>query len=347
MKLKLRKLSRVLISLALVVTMAATSVLAVNAASTTTSARIYSNFKKSPAYKNFSEFKNLYVDSNSSIIPGLKNTNVNGVDCSTMVPQGITAAKDYMFIAAYDSEDVCNSVIYVLSNTDVKNRKYLTTFILPNKPHSGGMGFDGSYVCLANGSSLSSFSYATLDKKIKWAVENKKKYVNISYHSTIKVATTASFMTCYDGTLFVGKFTKMGNDTAKMYAYSYSSDRKKLTKKYYMDMPDRTQGVCFKDGYMVISRSWETTTTEKDYISQLRVYKPKLSKVTNGVVSKGSLLKTITMPPMCEGLTLYGSYMYSGFESAATQYYKGTGSMAACEYPVDRIVAYKWANVIG
>jgi hypothetical protein len=113
-----------------------------------------------------------------------------------------------------------------------------------------------------------------------------------------------------------------------------------------MDMPDRTQGVRFKDGYMVISRSWETTTSEKDYITQLRVYKPKLSKPSNGVVRQGSLLKTIKMPPMCEGLTTYGSYMYSGFESAATKYYKGTGSMKACKYPTDRVIAYKFSDII-
>jgi hypothetical protein len=346
MKTKMKKLSSVLISLILVVTMAATSVLSVNAAATSSTARIYSDYTKSPAYKNFSQFKWLVKMDNSSIIPGLKNTNVNGKNCSTMVPQGITAAKDYMFIAAYDSSGKYNSVIYVLSNTNPKKRKLLTTLVLPNSPHAGGMGFDGSYVWITNGSKVSSFKYSKLDSTIKTAVSKKKQSVSVQYHSTIKVDTTASYMTCYNKTIYVGKFNKKGNGDARVYAYSYSSDRKTLKKKFYMTVPDRTQGLCFKDGYMILSRSWNTTTTASDYISQLRVYKPSLNNPKNGVVKKNSLLKTITMPPMVEGLTTYGSYMYSGFESAAYKYYKGTGSMKACKYPTDRVIAYKFSDII-
>lgn len=120
----------------------------VQAATTSTEARIYSDFTTSPAYKNYSQFASLYVSKYSKPIPGLAHTDVNGTDCTNMVPQGICFAKDYLIISAYDANGSCNSVLYVISTAD---RSYLMTVVLPTKAHVGGVAFDGTYLWVSNG----------------------------------------------------------------------------------------------------------------------------------------------------------------------------------------------------
>lgn len=348
MKSKIKKISSVMISLILVAVMSVTSVVSVNAAATNTGARIYSNFKTSPAYKNYSQFKSLYNATYTTVMPGMKNTNVNGTNCTTMVPQGICFAKDYMLVSAYDSLEKCNSVLYVISNTDTKNRKFVATLVLPVKSHVGGIAFDGSYVWITNnGKKVSSIKYTTLVSKINAAKANSNKSTSIAFTTTCSVLTQSSFMTYYDGRLWVGEFKEKGAGDGNMYAYTISSDRKKLTKKYRMTVPDRTQGVCFKDGYLVVSRSYSRKPTGKTYISQLRVYKPSFSSpAKDGLIKKNSCRKTITLPPMVEGLVVGSTYMYSIYESCATKYYTGNYGGGKCPAPVDRIVAFKFRDVV-
>ncbi len=336
-----------MISLILVTVMSFTAVISVDAAATNTGARIYSDFTTSPAYKNYSAFKGLYNKTYTTVMPGMKNTNVNGTNCTTMVPQGICFAKDYMLVSAYDSAGKCKSVIYVISNTDTKNRKFVATLVLPVKTHVGGLAFDGSYVWVSNDKKVSSIKYTTLESKINTAKANSNKSTSVAFTTTCSVLTQSSFMTYYDGRLWVGEFKEKGAGDGNMYAYTISSDRKKLTKKYRMTVPDRTQGVCFKDGYLVVSRSYSRKTSSSTYISQLRVYKPSFSSpASDGLIKKNTAKKTITLPPMVEGLVVGSTYMYSIYESCANKYYTGSDGKGKCSAPVDRIVAFKFANVI-
>ena len=315
------------------------------AVSVSTGARIYSDFKSSPAYKKYKDFANLYVSKYAIPVPGLAHTDVSGTDCTTMVPQGICFADDYMVVSAYDSEGSCNSVLYVISNTDGKNRQYLMTLVLPTKAHVGGVAFDGTYLWVSNGKSVSSIKYSTLDSTVASAVSAKKKSVSVKFHSTCSLSTTASFLTYNDGMLWVGEFKEKGDDSGKMYSYTISSDAKKLTQKYYITLPDRIQGACFKDGYLILSRSYSRNVSGSTYISQLRIYKVS-EPSSNGNIKKNSVVKTITLPPMVEGIVAGSSYMYLLFESAATKYYKGTDGKGKCEYPVDRIIPFRFSDFI-
>lgn len=316
-----------------------------NAATTSTAPRIYSDFVKSPAYKNYTDFAKLYVSKYSIAIPGLEHTDVNGKDCTTMVPQGICFAKEYLIVSAYDSAEKCNSVLYVISNDDGRNRKLLMTVVLPMKAHVGGIAFDGTYLWVANGSKVSSIQYSTIVSKVRTAVTDKKKSVAISFHSTYAPATGASFITYGEGMLWVGQFKDQGDTSGKMYSYEVSDDGKKLTKKYCIQLPDRIQGACFKDGYLILSRSYSRNVSGETYISELRIY--KISRPDqNGKIKKNSVVKVIKMPPMVEGLVAGSNYLYSVYESAATKYYKGTDGKGTCKYPVDRIVAFKFSDFI-
>ena len=308
--------------------------------STSTGAKYYKDFTKSPAYKKYTKFAKLYQSKYTSIMPGVTSTDINGKTCKTMVPQGICIAKDYLLISAYDSNGKYKSVLYVMSNSEPSNRKYVMTLVLPISGHVGGIAFDGSYVWVANGKSVSSIKYSTLKSKVTSAVSAKKSSVSISFSTTCSVLTQASFMTYYDNLLWVGLFKEKGQGDGNMYGYKISSDRKKLTKKYRMTVPDRTQGACFKDGYLFLSRSYSRNVGSSTYISQMRIYKPSFSKPTSaGLIYKNDAKKTITLPPMSEGIVAGSTYVYNIFESCATKY-------KSCKYPVDRIVAYKFDALI-
>lgn len=305
---------------------------------TSTQPMYYSDFTTSLAYRSYTDFQKLYVDKYTSVMPGMKKTVVGNAECSTMTPQAICFAKNYMLITAYDSSEVCNSVIYVMSNTNYSDRQFITSIVLPTKGHLGGIAFDGSYVWLSNGSKVSSISYTKLNEAVERATNTGSQSVEIDFDTTVPVLTTASFMTYYDGLLWVGAFHL--TDTPDMYAYEISSDKTTLTKKYRMTVPNRTQGVAFKNGYLMVSRSYSRYTTSTNYISQLRIYKPSWDTPTSaGFIYKNDAVKSITLPPMSEGIIMGSTYMYNIFESCSNTYKE-------CLFPVDRIVAYKISDVI-
>jgi uncharacterized repeat protein (TIGR02543 family) len=345
MKRGFSRLFKSTISMLLVVVTLVGLAIPAAAVTTSSSARIYSDFTTSPTYKNYKDFAKLYIPKYSIPVPGLAHTDVNGKDCTTMVPQGICFADDYLILSAYDSEGSCNSVLYVISNTDGKNRQYLMTIVLPTKAHVGGIAFDGTYLWVANGKNVSSIKYSTLDSTVTSAVANNKKSVSVKFYSTCAAATTASFLTYSDGMLWVGEFKDKGDSSGKMYSYTVSSDGKSLKKKYYITLPDRIQGACFKDGYLILSRSYNRNVSSSSYISQLRIYKVS-EPDSNGNIKKNSVIKTIDLPPMVEGIVAGSTYMYMIFESAATKYYKGSDNKGKCKYPVDRIVAFKFEDFI-
>ncbi len=346
MKENLVKRLKALVSITLVVvTLLGLIIVPVRAATTSTAARIYSDFTTSPAYENYSEFAGLYVDKYSKPIPGLEHTDVNGEDCTTMVPQGICFAGDYLIISAYDSAGSCNSVLYVISNTSSSNRAYMMTIVLATKAHVGGIAFDGTYLWVSNGSSVSSIKYETLDSVVTSAVAAKKKSVSVSFYSTCALSYTASFLTYDDCMLWVGQFKDKGDSSGMMYSYTVSSNASKLTKKYSLTLPDRTQGACFKNGYLILSRSYARKVTSSSYISQLRIYQYS-APASDGTIKKNDAVKVIEMPPMVEGVVAGSNYMYILFESAATKYYLGTDGSGKCSYPTDRYVAFRFSDFI-
>ena len=90
-------------------------------------------------------------------MPGLESTDILGESCGYMVPQGICIAGDYMLVTAYDSGDfyknpkqgahkINPSVLYVLSNQTPGSRELLTTIVLPDRNHVGGVAFDGKNI---------------------------------------------------------------------------------------------------------------------------------------------------------------------------------------------------------
>ena len=142
----------------------------------------------------------------------------------------------------------------------------------------------------------------------------------------------------YNGTLWVGPFSQ---SSAKMYGYGIANKTTapSLSQTYTMTVPSKTQGITFNsDGTMILSRSYRTKKSKSGYISQIRSYLPSYGNAgTSGKVLKNSALAITTMPPLVEGLAVYGSYTYAVFSST---HYSG------CKYPVDRVIALKTSKLI-
>lgn len=338
----IRSVISLVLVLVMVVGMAAVPAQAV---ATSVTPRLYADLTTSAAYGKYTEFAELYVPQYSTAIPGLTHTDINGRDCTTMVPQGLCVTEEYMIISAHASTGRFSSVLYVLSNTDPENRQFLTTVVLPTKARISGVAFDGTYLWVSNGRYVSTIDYSTLISVVNFAVAGKKKSVPIRFHSTCVSATQGDLLTYSDGMLWVGQTTEMGDTTGKLYGYTVSQDGKKLTQKYYVNLPDRVRGICFQDGCLIMSRSSGRNAYGSDYLSELRIY--QLSEPdSSGMIRKSSVVKTIPLPPMAVALAAGNTYLYSLYESAASQYYLGIDGGGKCKYPVDRVTAFALSEVL-
>lgn len=313
----------------------AVSATTASVSSTSKAAKKYStktSFTKSPAYKKYTKMKSKMNYSKSFAIPGMKNTNVAGFACKTMIPQAICYAGNYLLISAYDSKGVENSVIYVVSKAA---KSYIMTLVLPNKAKVGGMAYDGKNIWISKGGSVACFPYSFVTE----AVAGGTAYKSLSaYTSECKVKTTASYVGYYDGVLWIGPNT---TGTTRMYGYGVNDKDTVpfLTEQYSMAMPSRTQGITFgSDGTMFVSRSYRTKPSQSGYVSQIRTYRPSYGSASStGKIKKNAMIVKNAMPPKVEGMAIYGSYMYTVFSSC--QY-------SSCKYPVDRVIALKTTKLV-
>lgn len=314
-----------------------TAVSATTAAVSATSkaAKKYSTksaFTKSPAYKTYKKMKSAMNYSKSFAIPGMKNTNVAGFANTSMVPQGMCLAGSYFLITAYDYKKVDYSVVYVVSRS---SKSYITTIVLPSRAKVGGIAYDGTNVWISKGKAVASFPYSVITD----AVNGGTAYTELaSYRSVYKLDSTASFMGCNNDVLWIGTF-KQSASAMKGYRVTNKATLPSLTPAYTMDVPAKTQGITFdSEGTMILSRSYRTKKAKSGYISQLRTYKPSFdAPKSSGKILKNAALKVTTMPPMVEGLAVYGTYTYALFSSS---YYK------SCKYPVDRVIAMKTNKLV-
>jgi hypothetical protein len=287
-------------------------------------------FFGSNAYKQLAFFSQ-YVDySKSIVIPGLVTTNVGGFSSTTMCPQGITFAKDYMLLTAYDLKSEENSVIYVI---DKNTQELITTLILPSKTHAGGICFDGVNVWVPTGSKISSIPFTDIQE----AVDLGEPYIYAEYSTTNQVDITASYLTYYNKKIWIGTYNEL--ETTNMYSYSIEDKDTApfLIQEDTIVMPTRVQGAAFTSkGTLILSRSCQLYQGLRGYMRQLDLYKPDFANAVDGNISLGDSINTVEMPSMNEGIAVSGSYLYVNFESAAFD---------KASYKMDRICAFKLTSL--
>ena len=290
-----------------------------------------SEFKASDAYKDIPFFKKNVIYTKSYKIPGLIFTNIDGFASSSMCPQGMTFAEDYLLLTAYDMKNEENSVIYVM---DKEKRILVTTLILPVKAHAGGISFDGVNVWVNMGSKVSSIPF----NKIKDQINAGGDYIYVQFNTTSQLEVTASYSTYHDGKLWVGAYNELQMTKMNSYTIDNTDIYPTLTKVDTIIMPTRVQGIAFtENGSLIISRSCQLYKGLRGYMRQLDVYKPDFSTEGSGSILLGELVKSVEMPSMNEEIAIYGPYLYVNFESAAFE---------KASYKMDRICAFKLSSII-
>lgn len=288
-------------------------------------------FQASDAYQKIEFFRKRADFDKSFVIPGLINTNISGFASSSMCPQGLTFAEDYLLMTAYDMANQELSVIYVMS---VKTRELLTTIILPTKAHVGGIGYDGTFVWVSVGNRVNGLSYEVIEE----AVRTGQDYYYIEFESVNVVGITASYITYYNDMLWIGSYNELQTTIMNSYQIDHETEgNPTLTKVGAISMPTRVQGVAFTDdGTMILSRSCQLYVGLRGYMRQLDIYKPDFSD-EEGDYRLGKMISTVEMPTMNEEIAIREGYLYVNFESAA---------FAKASYPVDRIVAFKLSSIL-
>lgn len=277
-------------------------------------------------------FQSLYKEEDSTAIPGLAATDVMGNITNQMVPQGICIAEDYMLVTAYDNNGG-NSVIYVLSQKDLTERQLLTTVVLPDVNHVGGITYDGKRVWIAK-STTRQCSVIDYDVIKRAAESGESSYFLEEYTQNADCGAVASFITYYDGRIWVGTYSNRNSGMGTLRSYDViEGEQLRLVNREQITIPGFANGVAFteNDGntYMAVS-------TSKGRYFHSEIYFYKVAKDISGqnlYYNYGAC----KFPPMAEEFVCDGENTYFLFESSATCY--STGTYAGCSYPVDRICA--------
>lgn len=286
-------------------------------------------------YKNF---QSLYREEYSTAIPGLAATDVMGNVSTQMVPQGICIAGDYMLVTAYDNNGG-NSVVYVLSNEEPDNRRFLTTIVLPDANHVGGITYDGKRVWIAKSTTR---KCSVIDYNIiKNAAESRENsYFLNSYTQNVTCGAVASFIAYHDGRIWVGTYSNRNSGMGTLRSYDIIEGEKlALAEREEITIPGYANGVSFMendgDTYMAVS-------TSKGRYFHSEIYFYKVAKDIDGERNLYYNYGSGKFPPMAEELVCDGENTYLLFESSATCY--STEKYNRCSYPVDRICALSTAK---
>ena len=151
------------------------------------------------------------------VIPGLVATRTINSEgekemCTSMTPQGIAVIENYILISAYCHTHRHNTVIYVLDKT---THEFIKEIVLPNKPHGGSIAYDNVnkniWICSRSEEKAQVVSFSLEDLET-YSYDTMKKPIRYRQKERIETISSNSFMTYYNGYLYMGYFSdsKMG-----------------------------------------------------------------------------------------------------------------------------------------
>lgn len=289
-------------------------------------ANVVGDIKKSNSYRTYSNFfrRANFTSSKNFIIPGLN---------TSMVPQGMCDAGNYILISAYDKNKKHNSCIYVINKSTGKLSK---SVYLDSKSHVGGLAYDGKYVWVANGteSTVSKVALTNIIGAKDGGSVRTKKYTTKTVGG---YNVRASFITYSNGLLWIGQF----DEDKSTYAYGYPVSRSdetgfRLIASHRIKTLSRMQGMAFdKSGRLILSQSYGRNNSSKIYVCDKPVYTSK-----NNVKYDESLKinTSITAPPASQNMFVGNdNLLYVLFESAADFYRNGRDGKGKANTPIDRV----------
>lgn len=301
----------------------------VSVSQTSTDFRFPERFQKT--LDRYEDFEKMYFDEFSTAIPGLEYTSTGNSYSEQMIPQGICVVGNYMLITAYDNARKENSVIYVISNKDETQREWLTTIVLPDKNHVGGIAFDGERIWLAK--SISGYCSIIPYWQLEMAVlSGEDSYVLESYEENVYCGVRASFVAYHEERLWVGSYREENQGNGLLTGYKIKKTEKGtiLEREAVFEIPPHAQGISFVNGkegsHMILTASCGRYRNSDIHIFEIVIEQEQIRLTWKN---------KYVFPPMAEGLITSDEYTYFLFESAATCY--SSQKYQRCVYPVDRV----------
>lgn len=225
-----------------------------------------------------------------------------------MVVQGFTKAGNVLAVSAYSKSGEYDSIIYVMDLSG----KLLKTVDLRFKAHTGGIAYDEEHDLL----------WVTGPEGKVYAITWSDVLADV-YNGEIQVefdagllnhggAKVASFLTIFEGQLFVGSYFNGGNGTLNRYSLADVKNPELVSSAV---IPQRIQGVTFKreagtdNGFMFLSQGYQT---EDSCLLKFR-YDEETEEYAEP-------LESHVLPEGAEQIQMSGRGMYLLFESAVRPY---------------------------
>jgi len=171
---------------------------------------------------------------------------------------------------------------------------------------------------------------------------------NISFDQSIDLGniTQSSFLTYYDGSLFIGFFEKTGDGVLTRYDINsdgtmdvdYSSqltlaDGESLAKpENIYPIDNKIQGMTIYDNVIIISKSYGSANSELQLFKFTDLSNINLDRKADA---------TIAAPPYMEQISTYNDSAYLVFESGAPHYRTNSGIVK-----VDRVLELDLKNLV-
>lgn len=289
-------------------------------------------------------------------IPGLRETCVGEEICTAMIPQGICVTGQYVLITAYCGEakykeglkhmrahsankkllakershETHNSVIYVLAK---ESGRYLTTIVLPDRNHVGGIAFDGANIWIAKSTDneLSVLPASVLDAAV---LSGEKSYTLACYAENIPLASKASFVFTHEGQVWIGVCTSrdVGLGMLRGYEISGSLADKDLSLSlvHQLEIPAYANGAAMaeRDGSLYLAVNINKGRLKN---GEVKLYEVELGESVRGTTH---FLSSEVLPPLPEDICVDDGKVYTLFESGAAAYSNVQGFR--CHTVVDR-----------
>ena len=284
---------------------------------------------KMPAvYKKLSRDMN---DDETVPIPGMLATcaSADGSLLSdSYIPQGMCNADPYWLVTAYDANKKYPSVIYVI---DSEAKRLVSTLLLPNKYHVGGIAFDGARVWLTGDTSdkykgRPFVQYIRYEDVLELMGKSVAEITENTISDKVYIKNKPSFLECEDGKLWVGTYIGT-KGTKEGYAYGYTisdaeeGDLLNTTLFSVITAIDSSaQGMDIDGDYLYVSSSYKgnSPTIQSSFVTKYEI-SPIMAGNPYLYVGDRELAR-IEVPKMNEEIFVKDDLIHINFESAAKRW---------------------------
>lgn len=288
------------------------------------------------------------------VLPGL-------TDGENLVPQGIAywAEKNWLLVSYYvDKYDSANAGAAVIAALDLNTNQTVGVYKFTKADgsaftaHMGGIAVGTYNLYYTDGHH--GIGYIPLTE-----LTAETKTISISVGESVSIASInngaeTSYLSMSNGLLWTGNFYNKdyskvpGKYLSMMYGYEisgtdsaseFASLKAIAADPTYVvaapDSVDQIQGVAYRNGQIILSRSyWRKNAS---YLTIYSCTLDKSSTVDNPTVLSDKI-KEVKSLPMSEGITLAGTNMlYNLFESGAAYYREGKDGKAKGSNPTDQV----------